>query len=148
LPAASSHWGLAIDQTLGAETVLAGRGRNARGRRRLALADERPVLALLSTAYGRPVAAHAVAKMRSAAELWNEGEKALTHIYLAYIGLPPCDGEEQILRLFLAEERLAAGCQGTQYIMRIMARRHSFFRLLYFKAWIVNASCFRPRRRC
>jgi hypothetical protein len=83
LPAASSHWGLAIDQTLGAETVLAGRGRNARGRTWLALADERPVLALLSTAYGRPVAAHAVAKMRSAAELWNEGEKALTHIYLA-----------------------------------------------------------------
>jgi hypothetical protein len=54
----------------------------------------------------------------------------------------------RLLRLFLAEERLAAGCQGTQYIMRIMARRHSFFRLLYFKAWIVNASCFRPRRRC
>jgi hypothetical protein len=46
LLAASSHWGLAIDQTLGAETVLAGRGRNARGRTRLALADERPVLAL------------------------------------------------------------------------------------------------------
>jgi hypothetical protein len=95
--------------TLGAETVLAGMGRNARGRPRLALRDEPRVMVLLSTAYGRPVAAHALAKMRRAAELWNEGEKALAHIHLAYMDLPPCDGEDQMLRLFLAEECLAAG---------------------------------------
>ncbi|MGH7248269.1 MAG: hypothetical protein ACREH9_09210, partial [Pseudomonadota bacterium] len=95
--------------TLGAETVLAGMRRNARGRPRLALDDEQRVLALLSTAYGRPVEAYAVAKMRRAAELWNEGEKALAHIHLAFARLPPCDGEDQMLRLFLAEECLAAG---------------------------------------
>ncbi|MGA7384635.1 MAG: hypothetical protein WBW81_08115, partial [Methylocella sp.] len=47
-----------------AGTELAGMGRNARGRPRLARG-----LALLSTAYGQPVAVHAVAKMRRAAEL-------------------------------------------------------------------------------
>jgi hypothetical protein len=102
--------------TLGAETVLARMGRNARGRPCLALADEPRVLALLSTAYGRPVAAHAVTKMRRAAELWNEGEKALAHIHIAHIGLPACGGKDQMLRLFLAEECLAAGVTPAELI--------------------------------
>ncbi|MDQ6703298.1 MAG: hypothetical protein M3Z96_09470 [Pseudomonadota bacterium] len=58
---------------------------------------------------GGSVEAHAAAKMRRAAELWNEGEKALAHIHLSFARLPPCDGEDQMLRLFLAEECLAAG---------------------------------------
>ncbi|MGB6175731.1 MAG: hypothetical protein WBF43_05215 [Methylocella sp.] len=97
--------------TLGAETVLARMAKDERGRLRLALRDEPRVLALLSAAYGRPVAAHAVAKMRRVADLWNEGEKALAHIHLAFARLPPCD-EEQMPRLFLAEECLAAPLSG------------------------------------
>ena len=46
--------------------------------------------------------------MRRAAELWNEGEKTLAHIHLAYASLPRC-GEEQGLRLFMADELIEAG---------------------------------------
>ncbi|MGB6177395.1 MAG: hypothetical protein WBF43_13915, partial [Methylocella sp.] len=94
---------------LGAGTVLAGMARDERGRPRLALDDEPRAFALLATAYGRPVEPYVLAKMHRAAELWNEGEKALAHIHLAFARLPPCDGEDQMLRLFLAEKCLAAG---------------------------------------
>jgi hypothetical protein len=95
--------------TLGAGTVLAGMARDERGRQRLALRDGPRAMALLATAYGQPVEAYVLAKICRAAELWNEGEKALAHIHLSFAGLPPCDGEDQMLRLFLAEECLAAG---------------------------------------
>ncbi|HXN88782.1 MAG TPA: hypothetical protein VN890_05445, partial [Methylocella sp.] len=62
---------------LGAGTVLAGMGRDERGRPRLALDDEPRALALLATAYGRLVDVRLLAKLRRAAELWNDGEKAL-----------------------------------------------------------------------
>jgi hypothetical protein len=65
-------------------------------------------LALLETAYERPVEACVVAKLRRACERWSEGEKALAHIHLAHAGLPPC-GDEQALRLFVADELLEAG---------------------------------------
>jgi hypothetical protein len=55
--------------TLGAGTVLAGMGRDERGRPRLSLRDEPRALALLATAYVWPVAAHAVAKMRRASNV-------------------------------------------------------------------------------
>jgi len=93
---------------LGAGTVLAEMAKNERGRPRLALDDEPRVMALLATAYDRPVEAYILAKMRRAAELWNEGEKALAHIHLAYASLPPCE-EEQALRLFVADELIEAG---------------------------------------
>jgi hypothetical protein len=80
---------------------------DARGKPHLAV-DEPRVMAMLSTAYGRPVAAHTMAKMRRAAELWNEGEKALAHIHLAHANLAPC-GEDETLRLFLAEECFSEG---------------------------------------
>jgi hypothetical protein len=88
---------------LGAGTVLAGIARDERGRPRLALDDEPRALALLAAAYGRPVEPHVLAKMRRAAELWNDGDKALAHIQLTYASLPPCE-EEQALRLFVADE--------------------------------------------
>ncbi|MGA7383643.1 MAG: hypothetical protein WBW81_02775 [Methylocella sp.] len=94
--------------TLGAGTVLAGMAKDERGRPRLALNGEPRIMALLSTAYEQPVAVHAVAKMCRAAELWNEGEKALAHIHLAYASLPPC-GEVQALRLFVADELIEGG---------------------------------------
>ena len=65
-------------------------------------------MALLATAYERPVDACIVAKLRRACERWTEGEKALAHIHLAHAGVPPC-GEVQALRLFVADELLAAG---------------------------------------
>ncbi|SFK55570.1 hypothetical protein [Methylocapsa palsarum] len=64
--------------------------------------------ALLASAFERPVAADGLAKMRRAAALWNEDEKALAHIHLAHIGLPPCD-QTAALRLFVADALLAAG---------------------------------------
>ncbi|MGH6839445.1 MAG: hypothetical protein ACREDT_11720 [Methylocella sp.] len=65
-------------------------------------------MALLATAYGKPVAPHVVARLRRAAELWDEDEKALAHIHLAHANLPPC-GEDETRRLFLAEECLSEG---------------------------------------
>ncbi len=68
---------------LGAGTVLAGMGRDERGRPRRTLHDEPRVVALLATAYEQPVDVRLLAKLRRAAKLWNEGEKALAHIHLA-----------------------------------------------------------------
>ena len=65
-------------------------------------------LALLATAYGRPVEPHVLAKLRRACERWTEGDKALAHIHFAHAGLPPC-GEVRALRLFAADELLEAG---------------------------------------
>lgn len=86
---------------LGAGTVLAKRG-DAWGRLYLAI-DEQQVMALLAIAYGRPTAPHVLQKIRRAADLWSEGEKALAHFHLAYADLPAC-GEDETLGLFLAEE--------------------------------------------
>jgi hypothetical protein len=68
---------------LGAGTVLAGMVQDERGRPRLILDDEPRAMALLATAYEQPVDARLLAKLRRAAELWNEVEKALAHIHLA-----------------------------------------------------------------
>jgi hypothetical protein len=67
---------------LGAGTVLAGMIHDERGRLRLALDNEPRVMALLATAYERPVDARLLCKLRRAAELWNDGDKALAHIHL------------------------------------------------------------------
>jgi hypothetical protein len=91
---------------LGAGTVLAGMARDERPR--LALDDAPRALALLTTAYERPMDVWLLAKLRRAAELWNDGEKALAHIHLAHASLPPC-GEAQALRLFVADELIEAG---------------------------------------
>jgi hypothetical protein len=93
---------------LGAGTVLAGTARDERGRLRLALDDEPRIMALLATAYYRPAETYVLAKMRRAAELWNDGEKALAHIHLAHASLPSCE-EVHALRLFVADELIEAG---------------------------------------
>ncbi len=62
--------------TLGAGTMLAGMARDGRGAPRLALDDEPRVMALLGTAYERPVEPHVLAKLRRACERWTEGGKA------------------------------------------------------------------------
>ena len=43
-----------------------------------------------------------VVTLSRAAELWNEGEKVLARIHLAYVALPPCD-DQKALRLFVAD---------------------------------------------
>lgn len=65
-------------------------------------------MALLSMAYERPVEDFVLTKMRRAAKLWNEGEKALAHIHQSYVSLAPCD-TDLALRLFFAEELIEAG---------------------------------------
>ncbi len=97
---------------LGARTMLAKAASDTRGRTGLTIDDGR-VVALLTIAYGRPPAPFALEKIRRAAELWTDGENALAHIHLAHAGLPPC-GEDETVRLFLAEECLAAGITPTE----------------------------------
>ncbi|MGH6822508.1 MAG: hypothetical protein ACRECP_03530 [Methylocella sp.] len=70
--------------------------------------DKPRILALLAAAYGQPIADHAIAKMRRAAALWEEGEKALAQIHLAFIGLPDAD-EAVAYRLFLALKTFDSG---------------------------------------
>ncbi|MGH6811919.1 MAG: hypothetical protein ACREDM_06065 [Methylocella sp.] len=94
--------------TRGAGTVLAKMARDGRGAPRVALDDGPRAMALLATAYERPVAAHVLGKMRRACDLWNAGEKALAHIHLAYANLAPCDND-LALRLFVADELFEAG---------------------------------------
>ncbi len=91
---------------LGAGTILVKSMRGV-GRARLVL-DDSFVMALLATAYERPIAPYVLQKIRRAAALWNEGEKVLAQIHLAYVDLPVCD-EAATIRLFLAEESIAAG---------------------------------------
>jgi hypothetical protein len=94
---------------LGAGTILAKMGGDSKGAPALSLDGERRIMAALATAYGRPAGVHDLAKMRRAAELWSEGDKALAHIHLAFVGLPPCDDMDLALRLFVAGELIDAG---------------------------------------
>ncbi|MGH6796435.1 MAG: hypothetical protein ACREDH_14860 [Methylocella sp.] len=104
------HPGLEIGTeglVLGAGTLLAKAAADSRGRPHLAI-DEPRVMAPIAAAYGKPVAPYVIARLRRAAELWVEGEKALAHIHLAHANLPPC-GEDETLRLFLAEQCFSEG---------------------------------------
>ncbi len=93
---------------LGAGTLLAKIAQVERGRPRLGIDDEPRVMALLATAYERPVDPYVLTKMRRACELWNADEKALAHIHLAYANLPHCD-EDRAMRLFAADELIGSG---------------------------------------
>lgn len=94
---------------LGAGTILAKMGGDTKGAPALSLDDEQRIMAVLATAYGRPVEVHVLTKMRRAAALWNEGEKALAHFHFAFTVLPPCDDMDLALRLFVADELIEAG---------------------------------------
>jgi hypothetical protein len=94
---------------LGRETILVRPAHGAAAAAELSVdSDAARVLALLCAAYGRPVADHVIAKMRRAAELWREGEKALAQFHLAFIGLPDAD-EAVVFRLSLAVKLLESG---------------------------------------
>jgi len=90
---------------LGAGTLLAKMAQDERGRPRLGIDDEPRAVALLATAYERPVDPYVLTKMHRACELWNVDEKALAHIHLAHANLPHCD-ETRALRLFVADALL------------------------------------------
>ncbi|MGO8848024.1 MAG: hypothetical protein ACLQFI_22415 [Methylocella sp.] len=117
--------------TLGAGTVLAKMDLDGRGRPRLALGDETRVRALLAAALGRPAETYVLEKMRRAAELWNEGEKALAHIHLAFARLPLFEGEEQTLRLRLAEECLDCGVMPAE-VMKAQGSQSALLSLLKY----------------
>ena len=92
---------------LGAGTTLAKMGGEFQGEvRELSLDDERRIMAVLATAYGRPLQAHVLAKMRRAAEL-SQRRRQSTRPYFA--NLPPCDDMDLALRLFVADELIEAG---------------------------------------
>ena len=94
---------------LGRETILARTAHGAIDAAGVSVdSDEARVLAVLAAAYRRPVANHAIAKMRRASELWHEGEKALAQFHLAFIDLPDAD-EDTAYRLFLAMKILESG---------------------------------------
>ena len=112
--------------TFGAGTVLAKMDLDGRNHPRLAIGDEARVKVLLTAAYGRPAETYVLEKMHRAAELWNEGEKALAHIHLAFARLPPLEGEEQALRLRLAGECLDCGVRPAE----VMKARGSLSALL------------------
>jgi hypothetical protein len=65
-------------------------------------------MALIATAFERPIGPYLLAKVARACELWNAGDKALAHIHLAHANLPAC-GEGEALRLFAADELLGSG---------------------------------------
>ncbi|HUI22479.1 MAG TPA: hypothetical protein VLZ74_15740, partial [Methylocella sp.] len=68
-------------------------------------------MALLATAYEQLIGLHMLVKIRRAAQLWNEGEKALAHFHLDFVNLPIRDGAELALRLFVAGELIEAGVE-------------------------------------
>ncbi|MGH6857488.1 MAG: hypothetical protein ACRECP_07600 [Methylocella sp.] len=107
---------------LGRETILARPARNAPAATGPFIddGDESSVLALLAAANGRPIADHAISKMRRAAELWEEGEKALGQIHLAFIGLPDAD-EAVAYRLYLAAKALGSGLS-PETLMKALGR--------------------------
>lgn len=87
---------------LGRETIFVHSAHGATGAAGVSVnRGEARVPVLLAAAYGRPIADHAIAKMRRAAELWHEGEEALAQSHLAFIGVPDVD-EVVAFRLSLA----------------------------------------------
>ena len=94
---------------LGAGTVLAGMARDERGRPRLALDDEPRVLALLATAYERPVEAYVLSQMRRRGA--SVGTRARRRSPIFIWPMPACRpaSADQALRLFVADELIEAG---------------------------------------
>jgi hypothetical protein len=93
---------------LGAGTILAKMMQDESGAPVLSLDEEPRTYALLSTGFEKPAGPRFLAKINRACEIWNEGDQALAHIHLAQAGLPVC-GEENALRLFVADELLLSG---------------------------------------
>ncbi|MGH6852869.1 MAG: hypothetical protein ACREDJ_06695 [Methylocella sp.] len=81
--------------TLGAGTMLAKMARDRRGAPKVALDDEPRAMALLATAFERPVAPHVLAKLRRVCERWTEGDKALA-IFIS--PMPACRRAARIRR--------------------------------------------------
>ncbi len=92
---------------LGAKTILAKRRHDGA----LALdGEEARLLTLLAVAYGRPVEAGILGKIRRASKHARAGDEAMAAMHIALAGLPglsdPSDGAK---RLFIADGLLASG---------------------------------------
>jgi hypothetical protein len=92
---------------LGAGTVLVP----AEGSRRLksVAGQELHLLALLSAAYGRPIAPAVLGNIERAAKAWSEGDDCLAYIHLAHARLEPQDSHEAAQRLFITDAFMKAG---------------------------------------
>jgi hypothetical protein len=93
---------------LGAATVLVP----ADGPRRLQSlrGRETRVLALLSAAYGKAIAASVLGNIERAAKAWREGDDCLAYIHLAHAGLRDLqDPYESARRLFIVDGFMKAG---------------------------------------
>jgi hypothetical protein len=93
---------------LGAGTVLIP----TEGSRRLKSFEgqELNLLALLSAAYGRPIAPSVLGNIERAAKAWSEGDDCLAYIHLAHARLSETqDSHEAARRLFIADGFIKAG---------------------------------------
>ncbi len=89
---------------LGAGTVLV-RGEHGAG-------DEERLKALLSVAYGKPIAGQAIGHVKAAAIRWREGETARASLHLALSRLAPLENPtDTARRLFMADGLMRAGVQ-------------------------------------
>ena len=97
---------------LGADTVLAAS--DPAGQRACVHleADATRLMALLSSAYGRPIGAEAIGHIRRAAQKWNEGDGGLAHVHLALARLDRLSQpRNDARRLFMADLLMEAGAQ-------------------------------------
>ena len=102
---ASFHASLSFTEegiVLGAGTVL------AEDEAELGRKGER-ILALLSTAYRRPVLPAVLDNLRHAAREAARGKSRARDNHLAHTGLPPLVEDEDARRLFIADRLLASG---------------------------------------
>ena len=97
--------------TLGAQTVIVRKSVDRWGATGLAIdGDERRILALLATAYWRPVGPVAIRQIKRASHALSRGNKTLAAMLLAQAGLQKLNEDERIaFRLFAAEKLLDAG---------------------------------------
>ena len=97
---------------LGAGTVLAASERAGQRPCVHLEADATRLVALLSSAYARPIGAEAIGHIRRAAQKWNEGDGGLAHVHLALTRLDPlAQPHNDARRLFMADLLMEAGAQ-------------------------------------
>jgi hypothetical protein len=95
---------------LGAGTRIAAMGEDRDGRPCLETeGEEERILALLSLAYGKPIAPSAVKYVERASLQWGRGEKAIAHFELAFARLPRFDARDDGFPLFCADRLFKQG---------------------------------------
>jgi len=97
---------------LGVSTVLVPMLRKGAGASTLDLEGrEERLLTTLSILYQKALPADLLRRISRAAERWEEGEPALAHLELAYLGLSKIETMDDAWRLFCADSLLADGAE-------------------------------------